>query len=54
MAVVQGAAVTSPPIICQSSDTKPGAASVGQRLYETDTSIWYVWNGSAWVIFFGA
>lgn len=36
--------------ICLSTDTKPTAPS-HDLLYETDTGIHYVWNGSAWVVY---
>lgn len=38
--------------ICLSSDTKPTSPS-HDLLYETDTGIHYVWNGSAWVTYSG-
>lgn len=34
-------------IVCTSS-SRPGAPAVGQMIYETDTGLVYVWNGSAW------
>lgn len=30
------------------SSTRPGAPSEGQIIYETDTNLYYGWNGSAW------
>jgi hypothetical protein len=35
--------------VCTSS-TRPTAPYEGQHIYETDTDIEYVWNGSAWVV----
>jgi len=37
------------PGVCTSS-TRPTAPYEGQHIYETDTDIEYVWNGSAWVV----
>lgn len=30
------------------SSTRPGAPSEGQIIYETDTNLYYGWNGSSW------
>ena len=30
------------------SSTRPGAPSEGQIIYETDTNLYYGWNGSGW------
>jgi hypothetical protein len=35
--------------VCTST-TRPTAPYEGQHIYETDTDIEYVWNGSAWVV----
>jgi hypothetical protein len=35
--------------VCTSS-TRPTTPYEGQHIYETDTDIEYVWNGSAWVV----
>jgi hypothetical protein len=35
--------------VCTST-TRPSAPYEGQHIYETDTDIEYVWNGSAWVV----
>ena len=32
------------------SSTRPASPYEGQHIYETDTDIEYVWNGSAWVV----
>ena len=37
------------PGVCTST-TRPTAPYEGQHIYETDTDIEYVWNGSAWVV----
>jgi hypothetical protein len=37
------------PGVCTST-TRPSAPYEGQHIYETDTDIEYVWNGSAWVV----
>jgi hypothetical protein len=37
------------PGVCTST-TRPSAPYEGQHIYETDTDLEYVWNGSAWVI----
>lgn len=39
---------TSQNFLGLSSDTKPAAAPVGSRFFETDTRLVYVFNGSAW------
>lgn len=44
----QWPAVTTGTIICTSS-TRPASPFVGQSIYETDTSLAYTYNGSAWV-----
>ena len=36
--------------ICLSSDTKPTSGYSGDTAYETDTSLMYIYNGSAWSI----
>lgn len=36
-----------------SSDTKPTAAKQGTKFYETNTGLWFIYNGSAWVAFTG-
>lgn len=36
-------------VVCTSS-TRPGSPYTGQPIYETDTKLCYVWNGSAWAI----
>ena len=45
----QWPAVTTGTIICTSS-TRPASPFVGQQIYETDTSLNYQWNGTAWVV----
>ena len=41
--------------ICLSTDVKPASPSNGYALlYESDTGLWYAWNGSAWVAYSGA
>jgi hypothetical protein len=37
------------PGVCTST-TRPTAPYEGQHIYETDTDVEYVWNGSAWVV----
>jgi len=32
------------------SSTRPGTPFTGQFIYETDTQLPYIWNGSAWVV----
>jgi len=44
----QWPAVTTGTIICTSS-TRPASPFEGQKIYETDTSREYLWDGSAWV-----
>lgn len=44
----QWPAATTGSIICTSS-TRPASPFVGQQIYETDTSLLYVYSGSAWV-----
>lgn len=44
----QWPAVTTGTIICTSS-TRPASPFAGQVIYETDTSLSYTYNGSAWV-----
>lgn len=31
-----------------STDTKPSGVPAGSRFYETNTLLWYVYDGSAW------
>ena len=44
----QWPAVTTGTIICTSS-TRPASPFEGQQIYETDTDLEYVYNGSSWV-----
>lgn len=32
------------------SSTRPGTPFAGQQIYETNTKLSYVWNGSAWAL----
>lgn len=38
--------------IALAADTKPLTVAVGSVLYETDTGIRYIFNGTAWVVFY--
>lgn len=35
----------------EAADTKPLSAVVGSLFYETDTGLWFIWDGAAWAAY---
>lgn len=34
--------------IVTSSDTKPVYTAIGALVFETDTGLWFIWDGNSW------